>query len=75
MLDSEDPDGLVESYRIPSAGPHGLDLDRLGRRLFCACDEGQLYEIDLESKRISKPSKLAGPPMSYFTTRNSTTCT
>jgi len=66
VLDSEDPDGLLESYRIPSAGPHGLDLDRLGRRLFCACDEGHLYEIDLESKSISKPFKLAGPPDVIF---------
>ena len=66
MLDSEDPDGLLESYRIPSVGPHGLDLDRLGRRMFCACDEGHLYEIDLESKRISEPSKLAGPPDVIF---------
>jgi len=66
MLDSEDPDGLVGSHRIPSAGPHGLDLDRLGRRLFCACDAGDLYEIDLESKSISEPSKLAGPPDVIF---------
>ena len=66
MLDSEDPDGLVGSYRIPSAGPHGLDLDRLGRRLFCACDEGHLYKIDLESKKVSDLSKLAGPPDVIF---------
>ena len=66
MVDSKDPDGLVGSYRIPSAGPHGLDLDRLGRRLFCACDAGHLYKIDLESKKISDPSKLAGPPDVIF---------
>ena len=66
MIDSEDPDGLVGSYGIPSAGPHDLDLDRFGRRLFCACDEGRLYEIDLDSGKISKPSKLAGPPDVIF---------
>ena len=27
-------------YAIPSAGPHGLDLDPDSHRLFCACDSG-----------------------------------
>jgi DNA-binding beta-propeller fold protein YncE len=66
ILDSTDPDGLAGSYPIPSIGPHGLDLDRQGRRLFCACDEGRVYEIDLESKQLSEPSKLAGPPDVIF---------
>jgi DNA-binding beta-propeller fold protein YncE len=66
IIDAEDPDGLLGSYPIPAAGPHGLDLDRQGRRLFCACDEGRLYEIDLESEKVSGPSKLAGPPDVIF---------
>jgi DNA-binding beta-propeller fold protein YncE len=66
ILDAKDPDGLLGSYRIPAAGPHGLDLDPRGRRLFCACDEGRLYEIDLESEKVSKPSKLAGSPDVIF---------
>jgi DNA-binding beta-propeller fold protein YncE len=66
ILESQDPDGLAGSYPIPSAGPHGLDLDCQGRRLFCACDAGRLYEIDLESKKVSEPSKLAGPPDVIF---------
>jgi len=47
-------------------GPHGLDLDRRGRRLFCACDEGRLYEVDLESEKVSEQSKLAGTPDVIF---------
>ncbi len=66
ILDAEDSDGLLGSYQIPAAGPHGLDLDERGRRLFCACDEGRLYEIDLESEKVSEPSKLAGPPDVIF---------
>lgn len=66
ILDAKDPDGLLGSYKIPAAGPHGLDLDRRGRRLFCACDEGRLYEIDLVSGKVSEPSKLAGPPDVIF---------
>lgn len=66
IIDAEDPDGLAGSYLIPAKGPHGLDLDRRGRRLFCACDEGRLYQIDLESKKVSKSSKLAGTPDVIF---------
>jgi len=47
-------------------GPHGLDLDRRGRRLFCACDEGRLYEVDLESEKVSERSKHAGTPDVIF---------
>lgn len=66
MLDAKDPDGIAGSYHIPAVGPHGLDLDRRGRRLFCACDEGRLYAIDLESGKISEPSNLAGTPDVIF---------
>jgi DNA-binding beta-propeller fold protein YncE len=66
ILDANDPDGLLGSYQIPAAGPHGLDLDRRGRRLFCACDEGRVYKIDLASEKVSEPSKLAGPPDVIF---------
>jgi DNA-binding beta-propeller fold protein YncE len=66
VLDAKDPDGLAGAYHIPARGPHGLDLDQRGRRLFCACDEGLLYEIDLESERVSGPWKLAGTPDVIF---------
>jgi DNA-binding beta-propeller fold protein YncE len=66
ILDAKDPDGLLGAIRIPAAGPHGLDLDPRGRRLFCACDEGRLYEIDLETEKVSQPSKLVGPPDVIF---------
>ncbi len=66
IIDAKDPDGLAGSYHIPAVGPHGLDLDRGRKRLFCACDEGRLYEVDLESGRVSDPSKLAGTPDVIF---------
>ena len=46
---SKDPDGIAWSYHVPAIGPHGLDLDRRGKRLFCACDQGGLYTLDLTS--------------------------
>ena len=66
FLDAKDPDGLAGSFQIPAVGPHGLDLDRRERRLFCACDEGRLFAIDLESEKVSEPSKLAGTPDVIF---------
>jgi DNA-binding beta-propeller fold protein YncE len=66
FLDAKDPDGLAGSYQIPAVGPHGLDLDPRGRRLFCACDGGRLYIIDLETEKVSKVSELAGPPDVIF---------
>ena len=66
IIDAKDPDGLAGSYHIPAVGPHGLDLDRRGRRLFCACDEGRLYEVDLESEKVSERSKHAGTPDVIF---------
>src|SRR6266581_9747083 len=37
-IDAKNPLGIREAYEIPVKGPHGLDLDPRGRRLFCACD-------------------------------------
>jgi DNA-binding beta-propeller fold protein YncE len=63
---SLDPDGVVASYDIPATGPHGLDIDTEGRRLFCACDQGVLLTVDLHTGRTSQPSDLSGPPDVIF---------
>ncbi len=66
VVSSDDPNRIEASYEIPATGPHGLDLDPDGRRLFCACDEGGLFTIDLESDRVSKASDLVGSPDVIF---------
>ncbi len=65
-IESKDPDGITATYDIPATGPHGLDIDLEGRRLFCACDQGGLFTIDLESGRVSRVSDLSGPPDVIF---------
>ena len=65
-VDSKDPDGIAASYDIPATGPHGLDIDLEARRLFCACDQGGLFTVDLESGRVSHVSDLSGPPDVIF---------
>jgi len=65
-LDGQDPDGIVTHYEIPATGPHGLDLDAENHRLFCACDQGGLFTLDLETGRRSHASDLAGSPDVIF---------
>jgi DNA-binding beta-propeller fold protein YncE len=65
-VNSADPDGIAASFQIPSAGPHGLDLDPEHRRLFCACDQGELFAINIESGAVSTPAPLTGAPDVIF---------
>lgn len=45
---------------VPSAGPHGLSLDR--GRLFCAADGGSLVVLDRDSGEVVKQLPLPGVP-------------
>jgi DNA-binding beta-propeller fold protein YncE len=51
---------------IAHAGPHGLDIDVAGRRLYCACDAGVLVEVDADSGRVGATAPLAGAPDVLF---------
>jgi len=65
-IESKDPDGITASYDIPVTGPHGLDIDSENRRLFCACDQGDLFTVNLQSGRVSRVSDLSGSPDVIF---------
>ena len=65
-VNSRDPDGIAATYEIPATGPHGLDIDVEGRKLFCACDQGGLFTVDLKSGRVARISDLNGPPDVMF---------
>ena len=65
-IDSKDLDGISATYDIPATGPHGLDLDNSGRRLFCACDNRSLFTLDLESARVARVGTLSGTPDVIF---------
>lgn len=55
--------GEVEStWAISSAGPHGSDLDKEGRRVFVACDGGELIAVDLRSGRELSSVRISGVP-------------
>lgn len=66
VVSAGDPIGIRRVVPIPHAGPHGLDIDVVRRRLFCACDEGVLLEIDADSGAILDAKALAGVPDVVF---------
>lgn len=69
VIDARKPDKLAHMFAVPSAGPHGLDLDRATRRLFCACDAGVLVTLDARTGKILSARPLSGTPDVIFFNR------
>ena len=70
VIDARKPDRLAHMFAVPAAGPHGLDLDRETRRLFCACDAGTLVSLDARSGKILTVGPLSGvPDVVFFNSR------
>ena len=63
------PDRIAETYAVPCAGPHGLELDADSGRLFCACDEGQLVAMEAATGRVLGMTALSGAPDVMFLDR------
>jgi len=61
-LAAENPLEITQTFEIPAKGPHGLDLDPRGRQLFCACDDGKLVAVSLDSGEIRSVMDLSGGP-------------
>jgi DNA-binding beta-propeller fold protein YncE len=57
---------VTRTVAVPSAGPHGLDLDVAARRLFCACDAARLVELDADTGAVVRTAELAGVPDVIF---------
>ena len=62
VVAAADPVRIARVVTIPHAGPHGLDIDVLRRRLFCACDDATLVEVDADTGRMLAAEKIAGTP-------------
>lgn len=69
VVDARKPTGIARTIAIPAAGPHGLDLDRATRRLFCACDAGVLVTLDTRSGKVLDEKPLGGVPDVVFFNR------
>jgi hypothetical protein len=52
----------IAQWRLPSRGAHGLDIDHASGRLYAACDDGALVEVDSRSGEVTNVWPIAGPP-------------
>lgn len=57
------------SIAVPSAGPHGLDLDGEARQAFVACDAGAVVRLDLVGDRPDGATPIAGEPDAIWLNR------
>jgi DNA-binding beta-propeller fold protein YncE len=53
---------LTDRWPVASTGPHGLDLDVPGRRLFVACDGGSVVVLDASDGRELGQVPIPGVP-------------
>ena len=54
--------GVVTHWKIPSSGAHGLDIDHSRGRLYVACDDGTLVEMNSASGEVTNVWPIGGPP-------------
>jgi DNA-binding beta-propeller fold protein YncE len=66
VLDPLKPGQVSRQIDIPGEGPHGLDLDTRERRLYCACDGGQLLALNPQTGQILQQATLGGIPDVIF---------
>ena len=71
VVEANNPDCIARILEIPAEGPHGLDLDAVHRRLFCACDAGKLLAIDLQTGTVQATAELSGiPDVVFYNNKN-----
>jgi DNA-binding beta-propeller fold protein YncE len=57
----------VDHWKLPIGGAHGLDIDRKSGRLYVACDDAALVEVDIGSREVGRTWPLAGvPDVTFF---------
>lgn len=53
---------VIAHWMLPSGGAHGLDVDHDGGRIYIACDDGALVEVDSGTGQVCNEWPIAGPP-------------
>jgi len=66
VVGAGDPVTVRRVVHGPGAGPHGLDIDVERRRLFCACDDATLVELDADTGEVVVVETIAGVPDVVF---------
>jgi DNA-binding beta-propeller fold protein YncE len=52
----------VTHWPVQSGGAHGLDIDHVREKLYAACDDGALVELDASSGKVTNSWPIAGAP-------------
>jgi DNA-binding beta-propeller fold protein YncE len=52
----------IEHWKLPVSGAHGIDIDHDRGRLYVACDDRALVEVDIDSGTARNQWPLAGAP-------------
>jgi DNA-binding beta-propeller fold protein YncE len=66
VIEAKRPQCIARRLEIPVAGAHGLDVDSSFKRLFCACDGGEIVTLDAESGRVAGRAQISGIPDVVF---------
>ena len=70
VIDPMRPESVTRQIAIPDRGPHGLDLDPVRQRLYCACDGGKFLSLHSLSGAIHGTLELSGAPDVIFLDRS-----
>jgi DNA-binding beta-propeller fold protein YncE len=62
IIEASRPTQVARMFDVPVAGPHGLDFDVEGRRLFCACDGKKLVTLAADTGRVLDEQDISGVP-------------
>ena len=65
VIEGADPTRVVRTIEIPSAGPHGLEVDNASR-LYCASDAGRLLILAPPAYGVVAELPIAGSPDVIF---------
>ena len=52
----------VTHWKVPADGAHGLEIDQKSGRLYVACDDSTLVEMDASAGEVSNRWPIAGAP-------------
>ena len=66
VIEAGAPAKVARTVSIPGVGPHGLDLDAAGGRLFCACDGRRVIALESGSGVVADALDIAGAPDVVF---------
>jgi DNA-binding beta-propeller fold protein YncE len=60
VIETRAPAKVARTFSVPAAGPHGLDLDPAGRRLFCACDGKRVIVLESRTGVVTDDIDIGG---------------